>query len=151
MKYPYLKWQRIFSSLCREFFLSPIIDKTFIGLDYIFEKHGECLIRSRNYLPFVSPWIRPRLLVWSVLLTILVFGVFVFYLSSSCVLCVQCCQCFWLSLRFSLTFICNKNVDVRYARNRKIGKPNNLMFWELESRCYLLFYCHVILMMIFDM
>jgi len=35
---------------------------------------------------------------------------FVFCLSSSCVLCAQCCQCFWivhygLQLRFSITFI----------------------------------------------
>jgi hypothetical protein len=37
-------------------------------------------------------------------------GVFLFCLSSSCVLCTQCCQCLWivhscLPLRFSLTFI----------------------------------------------
>jgi len=39
-----------------------------------------------------------------------VLFLFAFCLSSSCVLCAQCCQClwvvnFWLPLRFSLTFI----------------------------------------------
>ena len=51
----------------------------------------------------------PRFLVGSVLLIILVFCV-VFCLSSSCVLCTQCCQYhvtvhYCLHLRFSLTFI----------------------------------------------
>jgi hypothetical protein len=39
------------------------------------------------------------------------YNVYLFCLSSSCVLCTQCCQCLWivhswLHLRFSLTFIC---------------------------------------------
>ena len=49
--------------------------------------------------------------VGSVLLIFLVFcAVLWFYLSLSCVLCTQCCQCLWivhclLPLRFSLAFI----------------------------------------------
>jgi hypothetical protein len=42
---------------------------------FIYKSHGECLIRSRNCLPFRSSWVHPRVLVGSVLLTFLVFCV----------------------------------------------------------------------------
>ena len=46
-----------------------------------------------------------------VLHVFLVFCVFVFCFSLSCILCSKCCQCLWIvhswfPLRFSLTFIC---------------------------------------------
>ena len=43
---------------CR--FLSSITAKTFTGLECMYEYHGRCLIRSRNCLPFASPWVHPR-------------------------------------------------------------------------------------------
>ena len=64
-------------------------------------------IRGMNCLPFVSTRIHPHVLVGSVVHLFSV--VFACVLSSSCVLCVQCCQWIlivhsWLPLRFSLTF-----------------------------------------------
>ena len=73
-KYPYLKWQWIFFFLCR-CFLSPITAKTFTGQDCIYEYHGGCLIKSRNYLLFVSTCVCPVFCLWSMLLIVLVFYV----------------------------------------------------------------------------
>jgi hypothetical protein len=65
-----------------------VTDKTFTGLDYVYEEHGECLIRRRSCLPFTSTWVDTLFLVGegggSMLLLFLVFSV-VFYLASSCV------------------------------------------------------------------
>ena len=75
-------------------------------------------INSQNWLPFASTCVHTRFLVGSVLLIYLVISVvvgffcvvFLCFLSSSCILCTQCCQCLWIfhslfALRFSLTFI----------------------------------------------
>jgi hypothetical protein len=56
-KYPYLKWQWIFTFYV-EFFHSSITDKTLTGL-CIWVTRG-CLIRSRNYLPLASTQVHPR-------------------------------------------------------------------------------------------
>jgi hypothetical protein len=45
-KYPYLKWQWVFYFYHKFSFLFSITDNTFTGLDYIYEQHGGCLIRS---------------------------------------------------------------------------------------------------------
>ena len=60
--------------LCR-CFLSSITAKTFTGQDCIYEYHGGCLIRSRNYLLFVSTCVCPVFCLWSVFLIFLVFCV----------------------------------------------------------------------------
>ena len=71
-------------------------------------------IRGRNCIPFTSTWVHPLFLVGPMLPLFFSFlcCVFVFCLSSSCVLCTQCCHCLWvvhefarLAIRFSLTFI----------------------------------------------
>jgi hypothetical protein len=52
--------------------------------------------KSRNYLPFSGSWVQPQFLVGSGLLIVLVFCVllcFLFCLSSSCIVCAQCCTC----------------------------------------------------------
>ena len=43
--------------------VTHVTDKTFTGLDYVYEKHGECLIRRRSCLPFTSTWVDTLLLV----------------------------------------------------------------------------------------
>ena len=67
-------------------------------------------IRSRNCLPFASPWVHPDL--WGPCYSSFLFSVCFISLglSSSCVLCTQCCQCHWiihpwLPFLFPLTFI----------------------------------------------
>jgi len=79
------------------------------GLNW--RSNGERSYKKQDCLPFRehlhSPPVFGGVLVVD-LFTILCC-VFVFYLSSYCVLCAQCCQCLWivhswLSLRFSLTF-----------------------------------------------
>jgi hypothetical protein len=40
-----------------------VTDKTFTGLDYVYEEHGECLIRRRSCLPFTSTWVDTLFLV----------------------------------------------------------------------------------------
>jgi len=83
----------------------PFSFQCLTGVDCKYEQHGVCLIRSGNCWPFESIWVHPRF----------VDGVrganlFLFCLSLSCVVCVQCCQCLWiihcsLPFRFSLTSI----------------------------------------------
>jgi hypothetical protein len=100
----YLHW--IFYFL-RKHFLSSITDKTFTGLDCIYEQHGGSLIRSRNCLPFAGTWVHPWFLVESVLLIFLVFCVvFLLCLSSFCVLSTQGCQCLWIVHSWLPTCIC---------------------------------------------
>ena len=54
-------------------------------------------INSKNCLPFVSTWIHPPFLEGTVLFICLVFFVVLWFcFSSSCILCAQCCQCFWI-------------------------------------------------------
>jgi hypothetical protein len=48
------------------YFVSSIIAKTLTGLHCMYEQHGGCLIRSRNWLPFASSWVHPRFLSRSV-------------------------------------------------------------------------------------
>ena len=78
---------------------------------WLHEQHVGYFIRGRHYLPFAGAWVHLRVLVRSVMVIVLVFCVvFLFCLSSSCILCTLCCQFLWivhswLSLRFSLTFI----------------------------------------------
>ena len=57
-----------------------------------------CLIGGRNCLSCASTWVYPRFLVGSVCSPVLVFCVMFFALlvSSSCVLCAQCCQFLWI-------------------------------------------------------
>jgi hypothetical protein len=38
-------------------FFSSITEKTFTGVNCIYEQHGGCLIRSKNCLPFASTWV----------------------------------------------------------------------------------------------
>ena len=69
-----------------------------------------CYLQSRPRTHAVLVIGLYEFLVRPVLLVILVFCFALFYLSSSCVLCAQCCQRLWivhswLPLRFSLTFI----------------------------------------------
>ena len=54
--------------------------------------------RGRNYFPFVSTWIHPRVFVRSMFLIFIDFCVrfFVFCLFSFCILCAQYCQCLWI-------------------------------------------------------
>ena len=65
-----------------------------------------CLIRDRNCLPLASTWVHRRFFVSSCCSSFLVFCVvFLFWLSSSCVLCTKCYRCLWtvhswLPLRF---------------------------------------------------
>ena len=49
-----------------------------------------------QWLP-MNTWVHPRGLVGFVLLILLVFCIVLFVLSSSRVLCVQCCQCLWFA------------------------------------------------------
>lgn len=89
---------------------------------WLYEQHGLCLMWSRRCLPFVSTLVHPILFgrvraLWvrvaHLLLFCVVLYVFMFVcfcLSSSCVLCVQCCRCLliihsWLTLRFPLMLI----------------------------------------------
>jgi hypothetical protein len=50
-----------------------ITAKTFTGLDCIYEKHGECLRRSRNCLLFASTWVQTRVFIAN-LLSVLVLS-----------------------------------------------------------------------------
>ena len=88
----YLKWQWIFSFICR-FFPSSINDNTFIEL----YEQGGCLLRSRNCLPFVSTWVHPRFWGRFRVAHLFSFLCYVFFcnlvLSSSYVLWIQCYQC----------------------------------------------------------
>ena len=70
---------------------------------WIYEQHGGCPIIGKNWLLFA---VHPQFFVH--LFSFMCCGVFC--LSSSCVLCAQCCQCLWivhslLLLRFSRTLI----------------------------------------------
>ena len=57
----------------------------------IYDSHSGCLIRSMNCLPFVSMWIRPQLLVGSMLLIFLIFCAGLrFCVLFVCVLCLVC-------------------------------------------------------------
>jgi hypothetical protein len=85
-KYPYLKWQWVFYFYHKFSFLFSITDNTFTGLDYIYEQHGGCLIRSRNCFPIARTWI----LFWwcpcwsSFLFSVLCCVLFVFVLYLVC-------------------------------------------------------------------
>jgi hypothetical protein len=67
--------------------------------------------------------------------------VFLFCLSSSCVLCTRCCLCLWivhssLPHRFSLAFINNiNNIDVQKLTKQWIKKMTTwsfkIIYWEL--------------------
>jgi hypothetical protein len=77
-----------------------------------------CLIRSRNCLPFAGAFVHPRLW-WGPCSSSFLFSVwyFLFGLSSSGVLCTQCCQFLWIvhficTLRVSLTFVCNSSLNI---------------------------------------
>ena len=86
-------------------------------------KKPELLITLHKHL-----YVHPLFLRGSMLLIFLVFCVvLVFFVSSSCVLCNQCCQClwivhFWLLLRFSLTFI-------YFRRSRRLWKTD-IIHWQ---------------------
>ena len=81
-----------------------------------------CLIRDRNCLPLASTWVHRRFFVSSCCSSFLVFCVvFLFWLSSSCVLCTQCYRCLWtvhssLPLRFlSRLFIATSSYTFWYS------------------------------------
>jgi hypothetical protein len=55
-----------------------------------------CLIRDMYCLPLASTWVHRRFFGSSCCSSFLVFCVvFLFWLSSSCVLCIQCYRCQW--------------------------------------------------------
>ena len=59
----------------------------------LYEQHGGCLIRCRKDFPFARSWVHLQCVVRSVLLIILCF---LLCLSSSCVICIQCCPFLWI-------------------------------------------------------
>ena len=78
----------------------------------------------------------------SVLLIVLVFcAVFWFYLSLSCVLCTQCCQCLWivhylLPLRISLAFkLVLLKEDMNRAHMQAKHRFTLILEFELYSLC----------------
>jgi hypothetical protein len=94
-KYPFFKWQYIFS-LLRRCFLYYITSKTLSGLDY--EPRRVCRIRNWNCLPFEKHWVHSRRFkgVPDVHLVSFLCYVMFSYLSSFCILCTKCCQCLWI-------------------------------------------------------
>ena len=83
-----------------------------------------CLIRDRNCLPLASTWVHRRYFVsscYSSFFSFLSCVVFLFWLSSSCVLCTQCYRCPWtvhssLPLRFlSRLFIATSSYTFWYS------------------------------------
>jgi hypothetical protein len=117
-KYPYYKWQWIFSHIFFPF-LSQRQDT-----------------RNTNCLSLASTWIPSRLLMGSMLLIVLVFCVMLCF--SVLFVFVQCHVCpmfwcllivhYWLSLWFSLTSI-----------NKDILKPCDKL-WLLCCFCFIYFY-----------
>ena len=75
-----------------------IFKHTFFFVSWIYEWHGVCIIRDRNYFPFASTLIHPRDFWGPVLLIFLVFCV-VFCFCFICLRSVSCvpeyCQCLW--------------------------------------------------------
>ena len=83
-----------------------------------------CLIKDRNCLPLASTWVHRRFFVsscYSSFFSFLNCVVFLFWLSSSCVLCTQCYRCLWtvhssLPLRFlSRLFIATSSYTFWYS------------------------------------
>ena len=68
---------------------------------------------------FASTWVHPRFVGGSVLLICLAFcGVFLFCLSSLCVLCAQCCHFFWTDPSvFSTVYLLPTVFHVSYVPN----------------------------------
>jgi len=56
-----------------------------------------CLIRCRNCFPFVGAWVHLQFW-WALCCSSFLYYVlcFLLCLSSSCVLCIQCCQILWI-------------------------------------------------------
>jgi hypothetical protein len=106
-KCAYLKRQWIFYFLHR-FFLSSIIDKTFIGLNYIYIYMSNTAVsyKKQELLTLCEHLVHPRFLVRVVHLFNFLCCIFVFCLSSFCVLCVQCCQCLWNVPLIYINFVC---------------------------------------------
>ena len=77
-----------FTSNIRFFFLFSITDNTITGLDYIYEQHGGCLIKTRT----ASPSRAPGFCFGGVRVGHRFVFYVVFCLSSSCILCAQCSE-----------------------------------------------------------
>ena len=108
-KYPYLKWICSFLPIFFFFLLSPtklVSDLT------IYVSNSMVYIKKQELFTFPEHMVSPPFLVGSVLFIFsLQFSIllFLFCLSSSCVLCAQCCQCLWILhswLPFQFVMLC---------------------------------------------
>ena len=107
--------------------------QTCISARTLYTDFGRAIfIRGRNCLPVASTWIHPRFLVGSVLLMLLVFCVVLccvvmLCLSSSCVLCSQCCPL--LSIRDCPAAF--SNVFEILLLNACLAAKTNLLVFDL--------------------
>ena len=66
---------------------------------------GVCLITNRNFLPFVSTWVHPWLLVGSVLLTVLVVCAVSYFVFVLCLVCPMLAVSLGCPLGFSNVYL----------------------------------------------
>ena len=96
-KYPYFKWQWIFS-LLRRLYLFSITDKNVSGVEYTstrrvsYKKQELLTLREHTGTPLAFLWVRVSHLLCSLCYVVLC----VFFTFTSCVLCTKSCQCPWI-------------------------------------------------------